>query len=231
MQKYKHIFFDLDNTLWDFERNSTETLTELYHKYDLQKLGIKSAHEFIAKYNIRNTMMWEQYRLGKIDKETLRSKRFAFTFWDMGIEAELIPNQLAEEYISTSPRKNHLFPEASETLEYLHSKYILHIITNGFMEVQYIKLESAGIKQFFKNIIISEHTGFRKPDVNIFKYAMNSCEANAEECLMVGDGLEVDIVGARNAGWNTVYFNPKSIPHFEVVSHEIKNLNELRAFL
>src|ERR1700745_129372 len=119
MRKYKHIFFALDNTLWDFEKNSTETLTELYHKYDLQKLGIKSAHEFIARYNIRNTMMWEQYRLGKIDKETLRSKRFAFTFWDMGIEAELIPPQLADEYISMSPKKNHLFPDAAETLAYL----------------------------------------------------------------------------------------------------------------
>jgi putative hydrolase of the HAD superfamily len=231
MKKYKHIFFDLDNTLWDFERNSTETLTELYHKFDLQKLGIKSAHEFIAKYNIRNTMMWEQYRLGKIDKETLRGKRFAFTFWDMGIEADLVPAQLADEYISTSPKKNHLFPEAAETLAYLHSKYILHIITNGFHEVQYIKLESAGIKQYFQNIIISEHTGYRKPDVNIFNYAMNSCSATSDECIMVGDGLEVDIIGARNAGWSTVYFNPKEIPHSEVITHEIKNLNELRLFL
>jgi len=231
MKPYKHIFFDLDNTLWDFERNSTETLTELYEKFELHKLGIKSAHEFIAKYNIRNTMMWEQYRLGKIDKETLRNKRFAFTFWDMGIEAELIPPQLADMYIEMSPKKNHLFPEAAETLAYLHSKYILHIITNGFMEVQYIKLESADIKKYFKNIIISEHTGYRKPDVNIFHYALKSCDACAEECLMVGDGLEVDIIGARNAGWDTVYFNPRGLPHEEVITHEIKNLNELRSFL
>jgi putative hydrolase of the HAD superfamily len=130
-----------------------------------------------------------------------------------------------------SPKKKHLFPDAAETLEYLHSKYILHIITNGFMEAQYIKLESADIKKFFKNIIISEHTGYRKPDVNIFHYAMNASEANGDECLMVGDGLEVDIVGARNAGWDTVYFNPKNISHAEVVTHEIKNLNELKAFL
>jgi putative hydrolase of the HAD superfamily len=231
MKKYKHIFFDLDNTLWDFERNSTETLTELYHKYDLQKFGIKSAHEFIAKYNIRNTMMWEQYRLGKIDKETLRGKRFAFTFWDMGIEADLVPPQLADEYISSSPKKSHLFPDAAETLAYLHSRYTLHIITNGFSEVQYIKLEAAGIKQYFQNIIISEHAGFRKPDVNIFYYAMNSCNATAEECMMVGDGLEVDIIGARNAGWSAVYFNPKEISHSEAVTHEIKSLNELRLFL
>src|SRR6185436_3253655 len=105
-------------------------------------------------YNVRNSIMWKQYRMGKIDKETLRNKRFAFTFWDMGIEADLVPAQLADEYISTSPKKRHLFPDAAETLAYLHSRYILHIITNGFSEVQYIKLEAAAIKQYFQNIII-----------------------------------------------------------------------------
>jgi putative hydrolase of the HAD superfamily len=231
MKKYKHIFFDLDNTLWDFDRNSSETLNELYEKYELSKLGIKSAHEFIVKYNLCNAIMWEQYRLGKIDKETMRSKRFTFTLWDMGIDTSLVPTQLADDYIANSPRKNNLFPDTAETLEYLHKKYTLHIITNGFMEVQHIKLESSDIKKYFDHVIISEHTGFRKPDVNIFYYALKKAKAEANESVMVGDGLEVDIIGARNAGWDTVFFNPRGIPHLEKVTHEIKNLNELRNIL
>src|SRR5436309_1181162 len=98
MKKYKHIFFDLDNTLWDFNRNSRETLNELYHRHDLEKLGVASPDFFIKTYQERNAIMWEQYRLGKIDKETLRDKRFELTFWDMGLDANLAPHGLAEDY-------------------------------------------------------------------------------------------------------------------------------------
>jgi putative hydrolase of the HAD superfamily len=231
MSKYNHIFFDLDNTLWDFERNSKETLNELYHKHRLNELGVSSADFFIRTYQERNAMMWEQYRLGKIDKETLRNKRFAFTFWDMGLEAELAPPELAEDYISMSPVKNHLFPHAHEVLSYLREKYVLHIITNGFQEAQYIKLDSADLSKYFSEIIISEHTGFKKPDVKIFHHAAQKANAGVGECLMVGDGLEVDIIGARNAGWDAVFFNPGKIKHHEKITYEISSLDELKNFL
>jgi putative hydrolase of the HAD superfamily len=230
-KKYKHIFFDLDNTLWDFDRNSAETLNELYLKYDLAKHGIKSSKEFIARYNIRNTIMWEDYRLGKIDKDTLRNKRFAFTFSDMGLDVNSIPQKLADDYVASSPHKNILFPDAEDVLAYLHKKYLLHIITNGFPETQDIKLIAADIKKYFGEIITSEGSGFRKPDVKIFLHAMELSNAIAEECLMIGDGLEVDIIGARNAGWDAIYFNPKNIPHKEKVTHEIKLLSELKEIL
>ena len=227
MSKYKHLFFDLDNTLWDFERNSTEALTELYHKYDLQKLGVSSLEFFLEKYKERNAMMWDEYRLGKIDKATLRDKRFQLTFWDMGLDAETAPNELPDEYLRISPRKTHLFPHAHETLSYLSSKYTLHIITNGFVEAQEIKLQASDLEKYFVEIIISEHTGYKKPDINIFNYSMQKAGASADECVMIGDGLDVDIAGARNAGWDTVYFNPFEIPHTDSVTFEIKSLDEL----
>jgi putative hydrolase of the HAD superfamily len=232
LKKYRHIFFDLDNTLWDFDRNSSETLHELYEKYKLAELGIKTPEHFIVKYQERNAMMWEQYRLGKIDKDMLRNKRFELTFWDMGIEAvEQISAQLSNDYVTAAPKRNHLFPEAFEVLEYLHEKYSLHIITNGFHEAQFIKLDGTGIRKFFKNIIISEHTGFKKPDVNIFYYALESAKATAGECIMIGDGLEVDVLGAMNAGWDAVYFNPKKLVHSEVITHEIESLGALKIIL
>jgi putative hydrolase of the HAD superfamily len=232
VKKYSHIFFDLDNTLWDFDRNSSETLNELYVKYKLAYLGIKTPEHFISKYQERNAMMWEQYRLGKIDKDTLRNKRFEFTFWDMGIEAvEHISMQLSNDYVSAAPRRNHLFPDAFEVLEYLAAKYALHIITNGFHEAQFVKLDGTGIRKFFKNIIISEHVGFKKPDANIFYYALESAKAKAEECIMIGDGLEVDVLGAQKAGWDAVFFNPKKTDHNELITHEICALIELKNIL
>jgi putative hydrolase of the HAD superfamily len=231
MKNYRHIFFDLDNTLWDFERNSTETLNELYEKHRLSELGVSSVEVFIKTYQERNAMMWEQYRLGKIDKDTLRNKRFHFTFWDMGLDADLVPAAFAEDYVSIGPRKNYLFPHAHEVLSYLQKKYTLHIITNGFMEAQHIKLDAADLTKYFSEIIISEHTGYKKPDVNIFNHAAEKAGAKAEECVMVGDGLEVDVLGAQNAGWDSVYFNPLKEQHSEKITYEIASLDELMLIL
>lgn len=231
MKNYSHIFFDLDNTLWDFDRNSAEVLEELFHKYKLLDLGVPSFEVFLDKYKNRNEMMWEQYRLGKIDKVTLRDKRFSLTFWDIGLDAELAPVELSEEYIKISPTKKNLFPHAHEVLSVLKEKYTLHIITNGFEEAQHIKLKSADLTKYFSNIIISEHTGYKKPDVRIFQYASESVNASAKDCLMIGDGLVVDILGAKDAGWDTVYFNPAKIPHNEKPTFEITSLDTLRQIL
>jgi putative hydrolase of the HAD superfamily len=227
MKKYSHIFFDLDNTLWDFNRNSAEVLEELFHKHNLAELGVPSFEIFLDKYRIRNEMMWEQYRLGKIDKITLRDQRFSLTFWDLGLDAELAPRELSEDYIKISPTKNYLFPHAHEVLSYLKQKYTLHIITNGFEEAQHIKMKSADLTKYFTNIIISEHTGYKKPDMRIFHYAAEGASATADECVMVGDGIIVDVVGAMEAGWDAVYFNPQKISHSEKPTWEIFSLDEL----
>lgn len=231
MNGIRHVFFDLDNTLWDFERNSIETLTELFEKYRLEKLGVVSLDAFIKAYKHRNELMWEGYRMGTIDKPTLRDKRFEFTFWDMGLDPETAPRGLAEDYVSLGPRQKNLFPHAHETLAYLQNKYTLHIITNGFEEAQHIKLEASDLYKYFAEIIISEHTGFKKPDVRIFNHAMKKADAREDECVMIGDGLEVDILGAQEAGWRTIYFNPQKLPHKEKPDHEIRSLDELQELL
>lgn len=231
MKKYSDIFFDLDNTLWDFDRNSAEVLHELFHRYDLASIGVPSFELFFDKYKNRNEMMWEQYRLGKIDKVTLRDKRFSLTFWDLGLDEELVPKELSDEYIRISPTKSYLFPHAHEVLEELKKKYVLHIITNGFEEAQHIKLKAADLTKYFSNIIISEHTGFRKPDVRIFHYASANAGAESQDCLMIGDGLVVDILGAKEAGWDTVYFNPSRLQHAEFPTYEIASLDTLTEFL
>ncbi len=227
----RHIFFDLDNTIWDFEKSSMATLSELFDKYELIKLGVPSFNAFVAAYKHRNELLWEQYRLGGIDKATLRNKRFAFTFWDMGLDPDSAPAGMADDYVLLGPRKTHLFPDAHETLQYLFEKYTLHIITNGFVEAQTIKMEVADLNKYFREIIISEHTGYKKPDIRIFDYSMKKANAAHEECLMIGDGLEVDVIGAQKAGWRAIYFNPQAIPHKEAPDREIKGLNELLSIL
>jgi putative hydrolase of the HAD superfamily len=229
---YKHIFFDLDDTLWDFRTNSGKSLRTMFDKYALDKTaGISSVDEFILKYQERNIMMWEQYRLGAIDKTELRSRRFELTFWDMGIDTSLVPMGIAEDYLADMATRDGLFPYTMEILEYLKEKYTLNIITNGFPDVQYNKLKSSGIGNFFSNVFTSETVGHRKPDVNIFLHALQSSGANAEESIMIGDGLDVDIAGARNAGIDQVYFNPHKNPHKQNVTHEIESLLELKNFL
>lgn len=228
---YRHIFFDLDNTLWDFKKNSREVLTELYHTFQLQALGVPTPEIFINAYEERNGMMWEQYRLGKINKPALRDHRFRLTFWDMGLDASLAPRELGAEYIRISPTKPYLIPHTHEILSYLNEKYTLHIITNGFAEAQSVKLRVSELEKYFTEIIISEHTGFKKPDKSIFEYALGKAGAVAEQSLMVGDGLEADILGAMVAGLDTVFFNPEKIPHDSVPTWEIESLSELKNIL
>lgn len=231
MRGIRHIFFDLDNTIWDFEKSSHATLQELFEKYDLLQLGVRSFEEFHRAYVQRNELLWEEYRMGTIDKATLRDKRFAFTFWDMGLDPESAPAGLADDYVNLGPRRSHLFPHAHETLAYLQTRYDLHIITNGFLEAQTIKMQAADLNKYFKEIIISEQTGFKKPDVRIFRHSMEKAKAEEAECLMIGDGLEVDVIGAQNAGWKAVYFNPQGKPHEAMPEAEIRSLDELRNIL
>lgn len=227
LKTIRHLFFDLDHTLWDFDRNSAEVLEELFHKYKLGELGIDSFELFHTAYKERNALMWEQYRLGKITKTELRDQRFILTFWDMGLDTDLVPKEMGVEYLLLAPKKNHLFPHAHEVLSYLKEKYTLHIITNGFEEAQHIKLNSSDLTKYFKEIIISEHTGYKKPDIRIFHYSAEKANATPEECVMVGDGLEVDILGAQSAGWDTVFFNPHGTEHNEKPTFEIRSLDAL----
>ena len=230
-RNYKHIFFDLDHTLWDFNRNSEETLAELFEIYSLQELGVKAYSDFLKKYREINDEKWDLYRQNKITKDELRATRFHDTLLAFEIDHPELASKIDSDYISKSPFKTHVFPHTHEILEYLAEKYELHIITNGFSEVQDIKLTHSKLKSYFKHKITSDSIGINKPDPKIFTHALRLAEAKRTESIMIGDNLAVDIIGARNIGIDQVYFNPDRNPHSVKITHEITNLIQLKDFL
>jgi putative hydrolase of the HAD superfamily len=228
---YKHLFFDLDHTLWDFDANARETLLELYDTYQLSELGIESAEQFIDVYTEHNHRLWRDYHNGLISKEQLRSSRFRLTFEHFELPEHLIPRQFEDDYVSICPTKTNLFEGTHEVLSILKNDYKLHIITNGFLESQEMKMSRTNLKQYFEEVFISEVIGLYKPDIALFNHALVAVGAESHEVLMIGDSLEADILGAKNAGIDQVYFNPLSDPHNYEVTYEINKLHELLAFL
>jgi putative hydrolase of the HAD superfamily len=228
---YTTVFFDLDHTLWDFETNSREVLTELSVQYQFLERGVPSFDIFMQDYFLINERLWDAYGKGTINKESLRFDRFYETFKKYGITDRSLTDAISNDYVSLSPLKKNLFPHAITVLNYLREKYALHIITNGFEEVQYLKLKSSGIDHYFSNVITSESSGYQKPDKRMFDYALQQTQSNAANSCMIGDSLQADVLGARDAGMQSIYFNPKEIIHSENTVVEIKSLNELITLL
>lgn len=224
---YQHIFFDLDHTIWDFDRNAEETLQELYVIHKLKDLGLHSADLFIENYTRNNHQLWADYHLGKIDKATLRASRFRNTFMEMGIEPDVIPAMFEDDYVRICPTKTNLFPGAHETLQYLSAKYPLYIISNGFRESQDFKINGCNLGGYFKHIIISEMAGANKPHEAIFQYAINLAGCDKDSCLMIGDSLEADVYGALSFGMDAIYFNPNRLEKPADVPMQIHELKEL----
>ncbi|MBI3512004.1 MAG: noncanonical pyrimidine nucleotidase, YjjG family [Bacteroidetes bacterium] len=229
--KYRHIFFDLDRTLWDMEKNARETLAELFFRYELDQKGIQSANEFIFHYNRYNDLLWDRYRRKIIDKSTLRALRFKQTFAHFGIHDRNLSAIFDTEYITEAPKKRNLVPGAKELLDALRDDFSLHIITNGFHETQLHKINHSGLEEYFNHVITSEGCGHTKPDKKIFFHALQMTGAKKEEAIMIGDDLAVDIVGAREAGWDQVFFNPSRGKHSEEVTYEIALLEEMNGIL
>ncbi len=230
-KKYKHIFFDLDHTLWDFERNAEETKRELYEELDLKRRGIPSYDEFRSKYVPINTGLWALYRDGLIEREDLNFKRFYLTLLEFGVDDAELGSAMAEGFLKGITSKTYLFPYAIEILEYLFPKYPMYIITNGFDDVQFGKLKNSGLDRYFAAVITSEEAGVKKPDKEIFQFALGRVSALAEESLMIGDDLEVDIAGAREVGIDQVFVNHNGLKHGEAVTFEVGNLKELEDIL
>jgi putative hydrolase of the HAD superfamily len=231
MKKYQHIFFDLDHTIWDFDKNAEEALHELYVIHQLNDIGLKSADVFIETYTQNNHKLWREYHVGNITKETLREARFKQTFLDLGVHPDVIPLGFEDEYVKLCPTKTNLFPNAHETLAYLSSKYPLHLISNGFKESQDIKINGTDIGKYFTHIIISELVGVNKPDKAIFEHAVNLAGTTKEQSLMIGDSLEADVLGALNFGMDAIYFNPFNAPKPDNVQVQINDLKELVTLL
>ncbi|MGV3629577.1 MAG: YjjG family noncanonical pyrimidine nucleotidase [Bacteroidota bacterium] len=229
MIRIKHLFFDLDRTLWDFDANSKKALQDIFHEYKLHT-HFHHFESFHHTYLKVNADLWKKYGKNKITKEQLRDTRFLKTLQQHQVNDESLAALISDAYIRLSPRQTLLFPHAAETLTELKKRgYILHIITNGFEEVQYIKLNESGIRPFFDVIVCSEHIGFNKPDKRIFIHALELANAKASESMMIGDDLEVDILGANQVGMETVLFDPmkkRRSKAFEII-HELPQLLEM----
>jgi len=230
LEKYKYIYFDLDRTLWDFDNNAKETFLEIYQNRNLGSI-FSSFETFYTTYNKHNDILWKDYRENKIEKSILRWKRFALTLEEFGIYDEKLAQQIGDDYVNISPTKKQLFPYTHEALSYLKNKYTLYIITNGFSEIQSDKLKNCNLDQYFKGIITSEDAGAQKPSPIIFEHALRLSNAQKNECLMIGDDLETDILGAKNTGIDQVFFNSDNIQHSEDITFEITSLNELKDIL
>jgi putative hydrolase of the HAD superfamily len=226
MKKYKHIFFDLDRTLWNFEKNALEAFKDIISRFDLSSY-FPDVAKFVLEYHEINEDMWEKYRKGEIKKDFLRVERFRLLLKKFNIVDEALAEKISETYIKIAPRKTHLEPYTIELLEYLKEKYRLYIITNGFNEVQFIKMESSGIDKYFEKVYTSDNVGSKKPKPEIFAHSLNTVNAKKKESLMIGDDLEVDIIGARNYGIDQIYYNPNGIVHNEKTTFEVKSLKEI----
>lgn len=230
MNTYKHIFFDLDRTLWDFEQNMRLTLMDIYDRHEL-KSAIKDYDTFINSFVAHNEKLWGWYQQGNLKKEILRYKRFELTLNEFGIKDKVLAEVIGQEYIDESPKKTALIPHSIETLDYLYDKYKLHIITNGFNEVQFTKLKLCGLEKYFEKVITSEISGHHKPRPEAFSYPLTTANAKKNESIMIGDDLQTDIIGAKQFGIEQVYFNPLGIPHNESITYEISSLLELKDIL
>jgi putative hydrolase of the HAD superfamily len=224
---YKHIFFDLDHTLWDFERNAEEAKREMFDLLKLKEKGIASYEAFREKYVGINLALWALYREDKIGKDELNFRRFYDTLCVLGVNDRALGNDMASGFIEGISSKTYLFPHAKQLLEYLHPKYLIHIITNGFEEVQFAKLKNSGMDRYFTKVITSEEAESKKPEPKIFLYALQKTGASAAESIMIGDDLEVDIGGARNIGMDQLYVNHDRKIHADKVTMEVFSLEEI----
>ncbi len=230
-KKYEHLFFDLDHTLWDFAKNSEQALIELYGSYSWQSTLNLPVDAFLKSYYQKNDEMWALYRQHKIDKETLRHRRFAETFALFNYPHDEKVARFEKDYIHLAPRKTALFPGCLDMLDSLKEHFQMHIITNGFEETQHIKLEKSGLSPYFEKVITSDRIGVNKPEAKIFIESLRLAGATRKQSLMIGDNLVADILGAKNAGLDQVYFNPDKKQHQEKLSFEISHLEELAPLL
>ena len=227
---YRHIFFDLDHTLWDFERNSEETIYELFEELRLAS-RIRSPKLVYTSFSKVNRFLWNEYHSDRISKEELRRRRFEMVLEQNGVRDESLAEKLSNMYIEICPHKPHLLPNALETLDYLHKKYTLHLISNGFQEVTELKLLGSSLQHFFKTVCTPSSCGHKKPEKEIFLYALNQAKANVQESIMIGDDLEADILGAKECGMHQIYFNPLCNTHSYQFTFEIKDMIELKKIL
>lgn len=228
-----HLLIDLDDTLWDFRRNSKIAMQEIYNDYELNQY-YDSFESFYDIYMVKNHQLWEQYAKGEITKDYLSLERFLYPLRVVGNEDVELAKKLGKDFLYRTTMQTNLVDGAIETLEYLKAQgHILSIISNGFVEVQYTKLRRSGLIPYFANVFLSEEIGYQKPDIRFFQTVLDRLNASPSECLVIGDNFQTDIQGAQNANIRAVFYknNADLSLNYEFMGQIIENLVEIQAIL
>lgn len=205
-KEYRHLFIDLDDTIYDFAWASRESFRETYDELGYNRF-FNSFEQYLSIYEPYNLELWHLYGEGKITKDELNRRRYSHPLEVVGVYDDKLAETFCKKALARIPTKDKLVPGAKELLEYLKPKYRMHILSNGFKELQSRKMRSAGIGHYFDNIILSEDIGVNKPARKLFEHALDRAGATAEESIMIGDMFETDIAGAYNAGIDQIYYN------------------------
>jgi putative hydrolase of the HAD superfamily len=226
--RYRHLFFDLDHTIWDFDVNSREALLDIYHSLSLARAGVDDFDRFHKLYLGHNERLWDRYRKGQMKVDELRWKRMFLSLLEFRNGDEELARRMGIEFLEVLPTKKALFPDTVPLLDYLTEKgYALHLITNGFEKTQLHKLNSSGIAKYFREIITSESSNSLKPHREIFDYALAKSGAALHESIMIGDSPEVDILGAREIGMDQVFVNHTGLSTPVEATYTVHSLKEL----
>lgn len=204
--KYKSLFIDLDDTLWDTNANMKASLEELYHTYGLYK-WFDSFEQFNDIYHPYNQGLWHKYHHGEIQKEYLIAERFRYPLSCVGVELDTASAlKMNDDFLVNTTLKTKLVPHAMELLDHLAPNYKLYILSNGFQEVQYKKMKNSGLDRYFEKVLLSDDIGYNKPHQKIYEYALKTTNSRKEESIMIGDNFDTDITGARNFKMDQIYF-------------------------
>lgn len=228
---YKNLFFDLDDTLWAFSLNARDTYEEMYHKHKYDRF-FDSFDHYYALYNRRNLELWAEYANGQVTKEELNRQRYLYPLEAVGAGDADLARAYEKDALATIPTKSKLMPHAREILEYLSPKYNLYILSNGFQELQFYKMQSSNIDRYFKKVVLSDDIGILKPWPEIFHFALSATQSELRESLMIGDSWENDITGAAKVGMHQVFYNPSRYTELSFTpTYQIADLKELMDLL
>jgi len=228
---YKNLFIDLDDTLWDIHQNGKECLEEIYHEYGYDKY-YPTFNDYYKVYMPNNNLLWSHYRKGIIKKEKLIVERFLVPVREFGLDDPVYAKSLSDDFLERTTRKTLLIEGAIELLEYLKPKYRMHILSNGFREVQYKKIENSGLKPYFDKIILSEDAEINKPHPNMFTYALKNTNSRRNQTIMIGDSWDADIIGAYNSKIDQIWYNPAKLkPDGFIPTYTVNSLTEIKNIL
>lgn len=230
MKEIKHIFFDLDHTLWDHETNARKVLGDIYEAYNLESRIKSTKSGFLDTYSKVNAQLWDDYNHDRIDRDYLRDERFRIVLEKCGATHTEDGIEMSTYFLHHCPRQGLIMDGADMVLNYLAKKYTMSIITNGFDDVQKIKLETSGLDKFFSHLFTSESIGRKKPHREIFDHALKTVGHTNKEAIMIGDSPKADIEGARNAGIIPIFYNPLGTAKSDC-QWQISHLSELMKIL